>query len=237
MLAKGKGSTDVGLVRSVNQDAYLIDESKSLFIVADGMGGHAGGEIASKICIKQIDSFFQKAFASRQNIEESIQKACGQIFETSLLNRDLRGMGTTATVLCIKEDKAFVGQVGDSRLYLFRKGFLYQITRDHSLVSEQVYAGKISEEEAGSHQLRNVITRSVGYLEKELVDTYEFCLEPEDLLLLCSDGLHGKVADNHIAHHLQEKDLSASGPLIELAKAKGGEDNITVIIVKISLNK
>lgn len=241
--------TDIGKVRAVNQDAYLVDDHQDLFIVADGMGGHAGGEIASKLCVTEVSHFLQKEKldydpSSPENenqvvrISEALSRAINSastiIYERALENPSLKGMGTTATLFKIINNYAFYAHVGDSRLYLFRTGFLYQLTNDHSLVSEQVRAGIITEEEAELHQLRNVITRSVGYQEQEDVDTDFIKLEKGDLYLLCSDGLYGKVSDREIAGILKDKQENSVKDLIKLANDRGGDDNITGLIVKIT---
>ena len=239
-----RGLTDRGLVRKTNQDAYLIDLDSLLMIVADGMGGHAGGEVASKLCIECVDEVFHTSIADTplENLDEltlyrslsnSINVASTKIYEKALEEPNLKGMGTTATVIKIISDKGFFAQVGDSRLYLLRCGFIYQLTQDHSLVSEQVAAGVISEEEAKNHQLRNVITRSVGYQEEEYVDTDSLDLEDQDFLILCSDGLHGKVSNKEIANLVLRYEVDAVDPLIDLANERGGEDNITLIILKV----
>ena len=241
-----QGATDVGLVRSANQDSFFADDKQQLYLVADGMGGHAGGEIASGLCVDIIpphvrdqgtifdvckshpDQRIANALAS------SINFASTKIYEKALENPKLKGMGTTATLLKIIENYAYIAHVGDSRCYLVRCGYIYQITNDHSLVSEQVRAGIISKEEAEQHHLRNVITRSVGYQEEEDVDTTSFELEDGDLILLCSDGLHGKVPDKEISLQIQNKGAEAVPGLIATANQRGGEDNITGVIVKVS---
>ncbi|MBF0440597.1 MAG: Stp1/IreP family PP2C-type Ser/Thr phosphatase [Oligoflexales bacterium] len=246
-ILKANGQTNVGKIRNTNQDSFLIDIEQKLFIVADGMGGHAGGEIASRLCVQEISKFLQKndpVFKHSQKkdavtypqiasvMTNAVNYASSKIYENALEDPTLRGMGTTATVVKVSSDKAFCAHVGDSRLYLFRAGYIYQITHDHSLVSEQVRAGLLSEEEAASHHLRNVITRSVGYQEEEDVDTVSVDLEKDDFLLLCSDGLHGKVTDVEIAMSLKLHGLDATTELINLANDRGGEDNITVVIAK-----
>jgi len=243
------GLTDVGQVRSSNQDSLLIDEAKRLFIVADGMGGHAGGEIASSLCVDEVAKNLQTQgdlFAPRGDrqhpdprisnaLAHAINHASTRIYERALEEPSLRGMGTTATVVKLVDDHAYVAHVGDSRCYLLRCGLIYQITNDHSLVSEQVRAGILTKEEAELHHLRNVITRSVGYQEEEDVDTTSLALEDGDLLLLCSDGLHGKVSDKELS--LLTKDLGpqAVTKLIALANDRGGDDNITVVVVRIKV--
>lgn len=249
---KSKGSTDVGMVRSINQDSYLADNQLKLYVVADGMGGHVGGEIASSICVKEIHSYiqqnvtpeYQQYIRNSQNQELSktdiaqkliaaINNASCKIYEKALEQPQLKGMGTTASSLFILDDIAYIAHVGDSRIYLVRAGFIYQITSDHSFVNEQVKAGILTEEEAKHHQARNIITRSVGYQEEEEVDTKWLKIESGDLFVMCSDGLHGKVADEEISRIVSEKELQASEILVQLANTRGGNDNITVIVVKV----
>lgn len=243
---EGVGLTDVGRIRSSNQDAYLCEPEHTLFIVADGMGGHAGGEVASSLCIQEVHAYLTKNALLYQttskhpdgklaiNLGHAINHASTKIYERALEEPTLKGMGTTATVLKIVDNYAYIAHVGDSRCYLVRCGLIYQITNDHSLVSEQVRAGILTKEEAELHHLRNVITRSVGYQEEEDVDTTSLQLEKDDLLVLCSDGLHGKVSDREISKLVQEHGLRAAQHLIDLANARGGDDNITVVITKVT---
>jgi protein phosphatase len=243
-----QGATDVGQVRSANQDSYYIDEKHHVFIVADGMGGHAGGEIASGLCVEIIPKYIAEnedaigACKSHPDqrianaLASSINYASTKIYEKALENPKLKGMGTTATVLKIVDNFGYVAHVGDSRCYLIRCGYIYQVTNDHSLVSEQVRAGILSKEEAEQHHLRNVITRSVGYQEEEDVDTTSFELEDGDMILLCSDGLHGKVPDKEISVLIQEKGPDAVPRLISMANERGGEDNITGVVIKVKVS-
>ncbi|MGE0171597.1 MAG: Stp1/IreP family PP2C-type Ser/Thr phosphatase [Oligoflexales bacterium] len=238
------GGTDVGKVRPTNQDSFHVDPKSSLFIVADGMGGHAGGEIASQLCIETIAAFLAENAPKQKptthpftqisfNLMRAVNFASGKIYERALEEPRFKGMGTTATVVKVVDDYAYFAHVGDSRLYLLRSGFLYQLTFDHSLVNEQLRAGILSEEEAHSHHLKNVITRSVGYQEEEDVDTNVLKLATEDILVLCSDGLHGKVTDQEIAKICGFSKENAVKELINLANKRGGDDNITVIILRI----
>jgi protein phosphatase len=245
-VAQGKGMTDVGRTRSTNQDSLLVDPELQLFVVADGMGGHAGGEIASKLCIESVrNAIANSPLSSTKSwdhpdpkilsaLGEAVNKASTKIYERALEEPNLKGMGTTATVLKIADNFAYFAHVGDSRCYLIRCGLAYQMTNDHSLVSEQVRAGLMTREEAELHHLRNVITRSVGYQEEEDVDTAYLELEDNDIFVLCSDGLHGKVADREITQIAQNFGTHAVKQLIDLANARGGDDNITAIVVKIS---
>ena len=244
-MVKGAGKTDVGRVRSTNQDSFLVNNDLGLFIVADGMGGHAGGEIGSSICVDKIQERVQEEKNLMDGVSKhpdqgvmsclsnSVNYASSKIYEHSLEDPTLRGMGTTATAVKIIDDYAYFAHVGDSRLYLIRQGFIYQITFDHSLVNEQVRAGILTPEEAEVHHLKNVITRSVGYQEEEDVDGSYFSLEGGDFLILCSDGLHGKISDAELSNAVREKGLDAIDGLVQLANDRGGEDNITALIVKI----
>ena len=244
MRLKASGLTHVGQVRPVNQDSYLVDADEQLYIVADGMGGHAGGEIASQLCVSEISSYMKKNYVEPDGrksndpdprvstmMASAVNHASTKIYERALEDPSLRGMGTTATVCKVIGETAYVAHVGDSRLYLVREGFIYQMTYDHSLVSEQVRAGLISEEEAELHHLRNVITRSVGYQEEEDVDTCTLQLRNEDLVVMCSDGLHGPVNDREISTMVAKERTSAVEPLVDLANSRGGDDNITVVVL------
>ena len=245
LIIEGLGKTHVGRVRASNQDAFLSEAKRQLFIVADGMGGHAGGEIASRMCVDLVAQKLNSRLEEERNrmewlhpdvrinaiLTESINAASSRIYEHALEEPSLRGMGTTATVLQFVDRRAYVGHVGDSRLYLVRGGFIYQLTFDHSLVNEQVRAGIITPEEAEQHHLKNVITRSVGYLEEEDVDTFSIDIIPGDTFILCSDGLHGKVSDKEIANITSTLQLDAVDKFINLANEKGGEDNITAVMV------
>ena len=164
-------------------------------------------------------------------LEKAINYASSKIYEYSLENPHLRGMGTTCTLFLAHNDKIYCAHVGDSRLYLIRSEFIYQLSFDHSLVNEQLKAGVITAEEAKNHQLRNVITRSVGYQEEEDVDTFFLTIQAGDIVSLCSDGLHGKVEDSNIYKYLTEDFESAVDTLVDLANRNGGEDNISLISV------
>jgi protein phosphatase len=238
------GETDIGRVRATNQDSFLLENSCQLYGVADGMGGHAGGEIASLVCVEKIVEYLKEKYSdSKKEVHPSrmimstmgraINVSSSKIFERALEEPALMGMGTTATIMQVFEDYAYFAHVGDSRLYLLRCGLLFQLTNDHSLVAEQVRAGLIPEEEAETHHLRNVITRSVGYQEEEDVDTYYCKIEKGDTFLLCSDGLHGKLKDQAIAKILPKPLGECSKELILQANNNGGQDNITVVLVRI----
>lgn len=238
----GNGNTHVGRVRATNQDSYICDNKRGLYIVADGMGGHAGGEVASSLAVQNIRSYLDthlspaaltpnhQVSAAASIVADSINHASMRIYERALEEPTLKGMGTTATVVRVIGRSIACAHVGDSRLYLLRCGYIYQITTDHSLVSEQIRAGIITKEEAENHHLRNVITRSVGYQEQEDVDSYLLDLQEGDLLLMCSDGLHGRVPEEIIAKCCEKYGILAVDHLIAEANQRGGDDNISVII-------
>jgi protein phosphatase len=170
-------------------------------------------------------------------LQASASEASARIYDQAQQDRSLHGMGTTLTGILFHGDRGYIVHVGDSRAYLLRCGFIYQITNDHSLVSEQVRAGLITKEEAELHHLRNVITRSVGYQEEEDVDTTSLVLEDGDVLLMCSDGLHGKVTDRELSELMTEKGVAAVDRLVAMANERGGDDNITVVILKVKVSR
>ncbi len=254
---RAAGQTHTGMVRESNQDSYTFDEGTGLYLVADGMGGRAGGEVASQLAVKTIgaeigarlEQLVTRDLGSRRSLlSQAINHASLKIYERSLELPQYRGMGTTTTLLWIPPVRssssgakhgrtAVIAHVGDSRCYLLRGGYLYQITDDHSLVNEQVKAGVLKRNDPLASQIRNVITRCVGYQEDEEVDTFPIDIEPGDAFLLCSDGLTNKVRDLELAEFMGKQDIeSSSNDLIKLANQRGGEDNITVVIVKVETN-
>lgn len=223
-------------------------------MVADGMGGRAGGEIASRLAVEtleaEVSARFRDLFCSDQLTRETILKqsintASLNIFSRSLEMPHLRGMGTTATVLWlpVRSDstqlklgcsKAVVAHVGDSRCYMLRAGLLYQLTNDHSLYQEKIKAGVISADSSVASQMKSVITRCVGYQEDEEVDVFSFYPYRGDRFLICSDGLSNKITEKEIVDLMMEDDMQwVCEHMIELAKERGGEDNITVILISL----
>jgi protein phosphatase len=233
--------TDVGLKRDNNQDAILVDHDLHLYIVADGMGGHRGGEVASGMAVEAVQDIIRRRskdakVAPRKALADAYREASLRIFQkSSYENPELMGMGTTMVLMWIQKDRIFIGNVGDSRAYLFRSpNLLWQLTEDHSLINEQVKAGVISEEEAPHVLGRNVITRSVGFEKEVIVDVLERDPAAEDLYLLCSDGLSALVENDKIAEILHKyAPAEAISKLIKEAKAAGGDDNISVILIKV----
>lgn len=232
--------TDVGVVRSGNEDSYLMADDRGLFVVADGMGGHAAGEVASEMAARLVAETYRPARGMSDDelmaqMVAAIRFANSAIFERTLQEHDKRGMGTTVTVLALLPRRYLIGQVGDSRAYVLRGGSLTQVTKDHSYVQEQVDAGRLSPEEARVHPYANVITRCVGSSGDVVPDLYIGTLEAGDLLLLASDGLTGMMEDEDLQAIL-EQDGSLEDrvdALIAEANRRGGLDNITVILVQI----
>ena len=227
-------STHPGLVRDSNEDAVYPEEDGAgegslLVAVADGMGGHAAGEVASALAI-------ETATATDADVADRVTEANNAVMDHAESRPDLFGMGTTLTIARFEEDgRLFVGHVGDSRLYLVRRGDLLQVTQDHSLVAEYLAAGKITAEEAENHPQRNVITRALGVTWELDVDDHLVHLRTGDRVLICSDGLTSMVADEEIAAILNEQSAaqSATWALVEAANQAGGEDNITVAVVDV----
>jgi protein phosphatase len=234
------GRTDVGIIRSGNEDNFLMWPDEGVFIVADGMGGHAAGEVASEMAVRIIGQELKGA-AGRPDeevasvIRDAIREANNAIFQRTLTEVDKRGMGTTATSMLINGLHYLIGQVGDSRAYLYRDGRLVQLTKDHSYVQEQVDAGFLTPEQARTHPYSNVITRCVGANAEVVPDVYLGTLRAGDVYLLASDGLTGMLEDGDLQHalerHPEPNDVVEA--LIQEANRRGGLDNITVIIVRI----
>ncbi len=234
------GNTDVGVVRSGNEDNFMVDHQKGVFIVADGMGGHAAGEVASDMAVEIIARDVEGIRslpdeAASERLGAAIRTANAAIFDRTLAEHDKRGMGTTVTVMVLFARRYLIGQVGDSRAYLFRSGEFSQITKDHSYVQEQVDAGLLTPEQARTHPYSNVITRCVGANEEVVPDIYYGRIRTGDIILLASDGLTGMLEDEQLAAILQTE----GGPdtwvdrMIADANRRGGLDNITVVVVRI----
>jgi protein phosphatase len=231
--------TDIGKVREINQDSFAVDEGQGLYIVADGMGGHAAGEKASQTAVQIIAERLGSSVAAASNgqlldaLQTAIQDANREIINASMEDASMRGMGTTATVLVAKANQLYVGHVGDSRAYLIRNRRIDQITEDHSIVAQLVRARAITPQEAARHPYRNVITRCLGMQVEVEADTQQRELKPGDRLLICSDGLSGLVSDDEMLQMV----LSSDDPqktcvdLVNLALERGGSDNITVVLI------
>jgi len=238
--------SDVGKKRRNNEDScimcipadpVLAQERGCLFAVADGMGGASAGEYASRLALNiLVETYFKGPLKPvPEALREAVEKANERIFEEAEINPLFSGMGTTVSGIVLLGGWMYVVQVGDSRVYLWReRAGIHQVTRDHSLVAEQVRSGIISEEEARNHSLKNLITRAVGIKDKVKVDLFAVRLKEDDMLLLCSDGLCNTVSDAFIADAVQLEDIkSAAHRLIEKALDGGGADNITAVIVRV----
>jgi protein phosphatase len=250
MELKAIGLTHVGKQRQHNEDTFLVADEAKLFLVADGMGGHAAGEIASRIAVDSISEFIQhtkeddgtwphaydESFKRSTNrLMAAVRMANTRVLEAMRKDARLRGMGTTVVACMADEDTMSVAHVGDSRVYMVRDNQLSRLTNDHSWVFEQVQAGMLTEAEAEKHPLRNVITRALGGALQVSPDASEVVSKPGDVYLLCSDGLTGMVPEDEILRLVTENedDLEkACQQLIDKANERGGLDNITAILVK-----
>lgn len=237
------GASDIGRKRKSNQDSICVNHEHHFFAVADGMGGHSGGDIASQLSVKIIPEFIQKnpekdAPALMKEMIEEINRA---IFQKAQVEPELQGMGTTITAIHFKGPELIVGNVGDSRVYMVNNHHIFQMTRDHSFVQEKLNMGIYNREEAVKDPQKNVLVRSVGFEPDVNVDVFHYKICKNDIFLLCSDGLHGKVSDGDILHIVQKhlnnpgtckiSDVQAAvTELIQQANDNGGQDNISVIV-------
>ncbi|MGE3458927.1 MAG: cyclic nucleotide-binding domain-containing protein [Kofleriaceae bacterium] len=250
-------ATDVGQQRTHNEDNFLIDKKLRLFLVADGMGGHAAGEIASSIAVHEIrDAVYTnrdlidryrvdhpgvQSYEILQVLEHAIQAACGAVHSRAQAEPDKRGMGTTATVLLIAGSgdhlRGFIAHVGDSRVYLARQNQCHVLTEDHSLMNELVRRGKLNREQIESSpykQYKNAVTRAVGVYGSVEVDTFDFDILPGDRFLLCSDGLYAYVDEEELPKQLADGEVrEVPTKLVESANAGGGHDNITAVVIRV----
>ena len=232
--------SDIGKNREMNQDYVYTSENAvgnlpNLFIVADGMGGHKAGEFASKFTVETI---VESVRTNEQKepvriIEEAIQTANRELIQKARQDETMAGMGTTVVVVTVIGDKAFVANVGDSRMYVIGKE-ITQVTRDHSLVEEIVRMGKLAKDAAKDHPDKNIITRAVGAAQDVDVDFFEVELYPQDYILMCSDGLTNMVEDEDIRRIVQsQRDVAERvEKLVETANDHGGQDNITVVVIE-----
>lgn len=229
--------SDKGSKRESNQDSYLVNESLGLFVVADGMGGHSGGEVASSLAVQTLETEIKVMKTANLSVKELIQKvyerASIRIFDKAAIESpELMGMGTTMVSCYVADGRMYIGNVGDSRCYLFDKNNLWQLTEDHSLLNEQIRSGILKPENAGSFTGRNVITRSVGYERVVYPDVIEREVRAGETYLLCSDGLSGLVPDPKILDCFKTKSLNEVAlALVNLALAHGGDDNVTVLVL------
>ncbi len=244
------GISDVGKRRERNEDSFLINDDLQLLIVADGMGGHLGGEYASKLAVNTVsetikdmdadpDMTLQEGVHIRPGdyagyLRYAIQLASQNIYEKAMSDSTLRGMGTTTVAMLFRNNKVYIANVGDSRAYRIRQDDIQQITKDHSLVGEQIRAGIISEDDARAHRLKNIITRSVGFQEEVDTDVDIRVVRVGDRFLMCSDGLSNLVADPEICEVLKNNNIeNASKHLVDIANERGGDDNITIVVAEV----
>jgi len=232
------GATDVGMKRRLNEDVVVLDTGHDLYVVADGMGGHAAGEVASKIATDEIVRAYETGVAEAdetwpEHWASSLSAVANQEMNK---NAELKGMGTTVVVAAHPpgEAKLVVCHVGDSRAYRLREGALSLLTRDHSWVHEQVTAGFLTEEAARTHPLKNVVTQALGGSSEPKVEVLETGIDDGDIYLLCSDGLNSMLTDHEIAGFLLEGGSldEICGNLIEAANQRGGNDNISVVLLR-----
>lgn len=241
------GRSDVGRVRPSNEDHYGYDERLGIFVVCDGMGGHAAGEVASQIAVDTVLGFFRKRPAVEEDaylddaplgarlLAEAVKKANDAILDYAEAHKNTTGMGTTLVAARFASDVFSIANVGDSRIYLFRDGQLIQLTEDHSLVMEQVRRGMITLEQAKRSSAQNIITRALGTDESTLPDLAEFPAEPGDILVLTTDGVMRHVEDEEIRNILQQLPSlqAACDTLVDAANEGGGEDNSTCVLVRV----
>lgn len=230
--------SDIGLIRQTNEDSYacILPE---VFLVADGMGGHVAGEVASSLAVKAVSDYIQNHFTNGYNrevlLEQAIIEANELIFNMSKSRDDCAGMGTTISSVLLDGDTVYWGHVGDSRIYILSTDGLHQVTSDHSLVWELVQSGNITKEEAHSHPQRNMLTRAVGTSSQIKVDTGSTTWRPGDFILLCTDGLTNMIAEHEIERIiLEDRDdgEKAVNMLVTAANQAGGHDNITAILLQ-----
>lgn len=246
-----EGLTDVGRKRPHNEDSYFHNDALGLYVVADGMGGHAAGEVASAEAVDQIHGVVHRGFNSVENLrkddsktnraivrrllESSVQAATYMVFGMAEVEPNRKGMGTTISSMLVANKQAFIAQVGDSRVYMVRDKWAVQVTEDHTWVNYQVKIGNMTPAQAKASPRANAITRAVGIKDYVDVDTFEVALRAKDRFVLCSDGLHGYIeSTSEVAAIASEPDLkTACKKFIDLANERGGKDNITVVIVEI----
>jgi len=236
------GISDVGCVRRSNEDSIGLFDDLGLYIVADGMGGHAAGEVASHMAVTRIKGYYvehaptddRHSGPTERLLIDAISDANRTIFAASLENASLNGMGTTVVALSAKSEEVVIGFVGDSRVYLFQNNTIQQLTHDHSLVNEYVKRGILAAEAVDTHPQKHVLSRALGTGMAVEVETFKRAPHPGDVFLLCSDGLSNKLNPselNGIFVDSKEDHKEAARKMVELAKQKGGEDNISLVIV------
>ena len=242
-MIKAYAKSDVGKVREMNQDYYYISNSLDevqLYILADGMGGYNGGEIASKIAVETAKNYIENNFKEIEKDRDSIIQLLGSsmeyanmvVYEKSKENAELQGMGTTLEICLIYNNKVYIGHVGDSRIYRIRKDFIRKLTQDHSYVQKLVADGTITKEEAAHHPQKNMLMKALGCNAFVEPDVMVKGFLKDDILIMCSDGLTNMV-DQETIYKMASKNIEqAPKDLVELANNNGGYDNITVVVIK-----
>ncbi len=245
------GLTDVGKKRPHNEDAFAVDDVLGLYIVADGVGGHAKGEIASNESVEEVAMWVRRHLPEidadlakgdpesygriRRLLESGVQSACYMLFALAEQDPEKKGMSTTMSLLLTRNGRAFVAQVGDSRVYRLRGEDLSQLTEDHTLINYKLKHGLITAEEARTSQGKNVITRAVGHRDYVQVDTFDVAAAPGDRFMLCTDGLHGYITtDDQVIELMRVDPIDfAARQMIDFANERGGKDNITAVVVSV----
>ncbi len=233
--------SDQGKVRTSNEDSYAASAKHRLFLVADGMGGHAAGEVASQIAASTVEETIALHSGRGRDPEDAlrlaVEEANSRIYEAARIKREFAGMGSTLTALSFRDNHYFIAHVGDSRAYLWRNGILDQLTKDHSLVWHLLESGVLRKDELSSHPQKNLITRSIGPHPAVEADLERGEAREGDVFLLCSDGLTDVVSDEDIGRILSETDKSpqeVGNLLVDTANRHGGPDNITVVVVRLA---
>ena len=251
LLAKASGLSDVGVIRSHNEDCFDIDPENQVFVVADGMGGHSHGEIASRIAVDAIRDFVERTTDNDatlpfdmdpqlgrhgNRLRAAIRVAHDRVLRAIRQDSSLHGMGTTVVGMLVDGSSVAIAHVGDSRAYRLRNGNLELLTQDHTWVNEQVVAGFLSEEQARAHPLKNVVTRALGGEAEVEIDVREWPVQAGDVFLLCSDGLTTMLTDDQILSRLRSTGRleEACSRLVRDANARGGYDNVSVVLVQIN---
>ncbi|MGE5124928.1 MAG: Stp1/IreP family PP2C-type Ser/Thr phosphatase [Betaproteobacteria bacterium] len=250
-MIEAHGQTDVGRRRKINEDSFLVSPEASLYAVCDGMGGHNAGEVASRMAIETLSSFVEKSAIEKEitwpwgidanlsfdanRLKTAIKLANARVFQAADNREELTGMGTTVVAAIVSGNLLTIGSAGDSRCYLVRGGELRQLTRDDSWVSAALGEGILNSDDVEHHPLRNVITKAVGARDSIELDVTEQQLEPGDVVMLCSDGLHGMLNDQQLAGLMLPVPDSleqATARLIDAANEAGGRDNVTVVLLR-----
>jgi serine/threonine protein phosphatase PrpC len=245
------GQTDVGRRRKLNEDSFVVDAETNLYSVCDGMGGHNAGEVASQMAIEALESFIKRSHREKEitwpygldvnlsfdgnRLKTAIKLANKKVFKAADNKEEYTGMGTTVVAVLVSENVMTVGSAGDSRVYLFRDGKLSQLTRDDSWVSAAWAEGILNSDEIERHPLKNVITKAVGAKDTIEIDVAEHTLNPGDIVILCSDGLHSLINDEAILAAVTPFPATlpeAAGKLIDAANEAGGKDNVTVVLLR-----